>query len=478
MDAIIGFLKNVRWQDFFDIVLNSYILFRLYVLFRGTNVFRVLIGIAFLWFFQRVAVYLGLIVTSWVMQGIIAVAALIIIVVFRNEIRSVLQAKNLRAILWGIPQRGGETPVDMVVESLYDLARTHTGALIVFPGKEDLKELTHSGVAWEGLVSKEMIKSIFWPDNPVHDGAAIIDGDRVAEVGTILPISYRQDLPSHYGTRHRAAAGLAENTDALVIVVSEERGQITVAKGFKMRVIRSKEALAQMISEHVGVATRQWGYKRREQLELAAAAMVSIFFIAGVWVSFTQGMDTLIDFDVPVEYVNRDPSMEIVRASVNRVELHLGGSGALMRSMRPDQVKVRLDLGKATVGSNTFTLTNENIGLPPGVRLRGVEPRIIDVTLDKTIKKELPVQVDWAGKLLSHLMLTQAVLEPGKIEVIGGKQVLDGIDAIYTEKVPLDSIEQSGEMTVPLVLNPASLKVAPGSTNKVKVTYEVKERPG
>ena len=100
------------------------------------------------------------------------------------------------------------------------------------------------------------------------------------------------------------------------------------------------------------------------------------------------------------------------------------------------------------------------------------------MTLDRTIKKELSVQVDWAGKLPSHLMLTQAVLEPGKIDVIGGKEILDGIDTIYTEKIPLDSIEQSGEMTVPLVLNPASLKVAPGSTNKVKVTYEVKERSG
>jgi uncharacterized protein (TIGR00159 family) len=478
MDAILSFLQNVRWQDFFDIVLNSYILFRLYVLFRGTNVFRVLIGIAFLWFFQRVAVYLGLIVTSWVMQGIIAVAALIIIVVFRNEIRSVLQAKNLRALLWGIPQRGGETPVDIIVESVYDLARKHTGALIVLPGREDLKDLIHSGVAWEGVVSQEMIKSIFWPDNPVHDGAAIIEGDRVVEVGAILPISYRQDLPSHYGTRHRAAVGLTENTDALVVVVSEERGQITVAKGSKMRGIRSKETLTQMISEHVGVATRQWGYRRREQLELAAAAVVSILFIAGVWISFTQGMDTLVDFDVPVEYMNRDPSMEIVQASVNRVELHLGGSGSLIRSMRPDQVKVRLDLSQATIGTNTFTLTNEDIGLPPGVRLRGVEPRVVEVTLDKTIEKELPVQVDWTGKLPSQLMLTRAEVEPEKIKVVGGQQILKEIDTIYTENVLLDKIEQSGEITVPVVLNPASLKVAPGSTDEVKITYRVETRKG
>jgi len=90
-----SFLSTIRWQDVVDIILNSYILFRLYILFRGTNVFRVISGILILWFFQRVALALGLIVTSWVMQGFTAVAALTIIIVFRNEIRSVLQAKKI-----------------------------------------------------------------------------------------------------------------------------------------------------------------------------------------------------------------------------------------------------------------------------------------------------------------------------------------------------------------------------------------------
>ena len=101
MDALLTFLASIRWQDIVDVLLNSYILFRLYVLFRGTNVIRVIAGIALLWIFQRIAVQLGLIVTSWAMQGIIAGAALIIIIVFRNEIRNVLQAKNIRGILWG-----------------------------------------------------------------------------------------------------------------------------------------------------------------------------------------------------------------------------------------------------------------------------------------------------------------------------------------------------------------------------------------
>ena len=99
MDLGSSFIATIRWQDVVDILLNSYILFRLYVLFRGTNVIRVIVGIAFLWIFQRVAVGMGLIVTSWAMQGIITVGALIIIIVFRNEISSVLQTKSLKTVL-------------------------------------------------------------------------------------------------------------------------------------------------------------------------------------------------------------------------------------------------------------------------------------------------------------------------------------------------------------------------------------------
>jgi len=105
MNAIFTQLTSIGWQDIIDILVVSYFLFRLYVLFRGTYVFRVITGIGFLWVFQRLAVYLDLIVTSWAMQGIIASAAIIIIIVFRNEIKNVLQAKDVGAILWGYRTR-------------------------------------------------------------------------------------------------------------------------------------------------------------------------------------------------------------------------------------------------------------------------------------------------------------------------------------------------------------------------------------
>ncbi len=220
MDNFIYLISSLRWQDIVDIGLVSYILLRFYVLFRGTNAFRVLIGILILWFFQQVAASMGLVVTSWVVQAVVAVGAIIIIVIFRNEIRNVLLARNLKSIFWDFSSKTVITAIETIVQSVHEMAQHKCGALIVFPGKEDLEEVVLGGIAWKGEISKEMILSIFWPDNPVHDGAAVIQGDQIKQVAAILPLSRRDDLPSHYGTRHRAALGLAEATDALVILLS------------------------------------------------------------------------------------------------------------------------------------------------------------------------------------------------------------------------------------------------------------------
>jgi diadenylate cyclase len=476
MEKLLIFLSSIRWQDIIDISLNSYILFRFYVLFRGTNVFRVLIGMTVLWFLQRIAVSVGLIVTSWVAQGIVAVGAIIIIVVFRNEIRRVLQAKNLKSLLWGLSTKSTVTPTEIIVESVFSMAKAKCGALIVFPGKEDLSDAVQGGTPWRGLITKEMITSIFWPDNPVHDGAAIVQGDRISFVSTILPLSDRDDLPSYYGTRHRAALGLAEATDAMVIVVSEERGDVLVAKGNRLREVKLKQTLEQNLREHLGTAAVKKADVRKEGLEIVAAALLSIVFITGIWFSVSRGQDTLVSLDIPVDYTNRPAGTEIVNTSVKSVSLVLSGSGALVKSVTPDQVNVRLDISNAVIGLNEFSVTPENISMPPGIELREVTPPVVDVFLDETIKKELPIQVDWAGKLSPELILQDFTINPQTVEITGGKRILEKITTIYTEKVLLDNLSGKGEITAKLALNPATLKIAAGSKDKVTIQYVIKKR--
>ncbi len=477
MRRFLTFLSSVRWQDIVDILINSYILLRVYVLFQGTNAFRVLVGITSLWLAQEVAASLGLILTSWAIRGITAAAAIIIIVVFRNEIRSVLQVRNIKTFLWGFPTREQLTPIDVIGESVFQMAKKRIGALIVFPGKQDLGEVIHGGIPWNGQVSSEMLMSIFWPNGPVHDGAAIIKGEQVTEVGVLLPLSHRQDLPSEYGTRHRAAAGLAEIADALVIVVSEERGSVNVAKDRGLTQMLNSEMLAQALKKHLKMPEISPARQReRERLKLVAASCVSVLVMAGIWFGFTRSQDTIIALNVPIEYVNRPANYDILDTSVDEAKLQLFGSSALIKSLGPGQVGVRVDLSKAAEGRNTFTITQDDIILPPGVSLNKIQPAIIDVTLDIPASKELPIQVDWTGRLPENATLTQVSVVPETVKVVGGSKTLEKVSTVYTSPVRLDSLSKSGSLTSQIVLSPPSLKLAPSYSDRVTVRYQLEEK--
>jgi hypothetical protein len=369
-----------------------------------------------------------------------------------------------------------QTPVQIITGSVYEMAKRRIGALLVFPGKDVLEELVQSGIPWKGVLSKEMVLSVFWPDNPVHDGAAIIQGDRIVEVGVILPLSRRSDLPSSYGTRHRAALGLAEKTDALIILVSEESGKVVSVKGDQVKEISNNIELEKTLRTNTGISSDYTGLRERDKLSLVLAAMAIFLFVAGTWFSFSRGLETLATLQVPIEYMNRDPSMELIASSLNSVNLDLSGGGTLLKSIRPEQVKVRVDLGKAVVGLNSYTITAENITLPPGIVLRTVDPPVVGVTLDIPIVKELPLQVDWAGKLAVDLILEDVELEPDRITVVGGSKILEAISTMYTEKVPLDNLKTSGTMTVKIALTPASLKVGGNSKDRLSISYVIRKR--
>jgi diadenylate cyclase len=476
LNRFIAILARIRWQDAIDILLNSYILFRLYVLFRGTHVLRVIAGIVLLWIVQRVAVYTGLIITSWAMQGIIAGATLIIIIVFRNEIGNVLQAKNLRALLWDFPHRRNLTPVQILTEGVYELARRRIGALIVLPGRDDLEEKIQQGIPWQGRLSREMLMSIFWNGNPVHDGAAVIRGARVDEVGAILPLTLRDDLPHRLGTRHRAAVGLAEASDAMVVVISEERGQVSVAKGNQLIHIHDNLELSRMLKAHAGIHRRHHQGPRKERLELGLAAVLSLVCISSIWFNFSRRLETLITMDVPIEFKHRDPYMDIFDTSDNFATLSLSGAGALIKSVRPDQVKVKLDLSRAGVGKNVFNLSERNVQLPPGIHLKRVQPSVVQVILDKPIAKMVAVQVDWSGRLAKRLIMQRVTVVPEQVSVIGASRELRDISTIYTQKVALGGIERSGQLMVNLALRQGTLKLSDGYEGKVLITYLVHPR--
>lgn len=470
-----GTFFDIGWQNGLDIALNTYILFRLYVLFRGTNVLRVLLFMGVLLVFRQVAFSMGLIITSWVMQGVIAVAALVIIVVFRNEISSVLKTRDLKFFLWGIPRQQLKTPVGIIVESVYELARQKIGALIVLPLSRGMESVVQEGITWQGKLSKEMLISIFWQDNPVHDGAVVIQGDRITEVGVILPLSKRTDLPSRFGTRHRAAIGLAEQTDAMVIVVSEERGKITVAQDKRVYDINDARVLEKMLIQHAGGDSSARDVKKQTR-DLAIAAAVCLACVTGLWLSFSRGVETLATHDVPVEFVKSDQKMEVFSSSASTIRLLVSGSRPLIRSLKPDRINVKLSLANTTPGKNSLAVGRSAISLPPGISVINIEPSMLEVFVDVPLKKDVAIQAFWVGRLSPDLIMTQAIVEPEKILVVGPSQALKDIETLFTEPLSLDGITESGKITAGIVFSPSTIRPDDQKKSIAQLEYSIQKR--
>lgn len=473
MDPLSYFFSGLRWQDSLDILLNSYILFRLYVLFRGTNVFRVLLAVCVLWLFNRTALSLGLVITNWAMQGVITVATFIVIIIFRNEISNVIQTNDLKSFVWGIPRRQADTPVAVIAESVCHMAGEKIGALVVLPLKQGVESIAQGGIPMDARLSHESLVSLFWPDNPLHDGAAVVQGDRILTAGVILPLSRRRDLPSRFGTRHRAAMGVSQLTDALVIVVSEERGTITLFHGGQAQTVDGRESLEERLREHLGADTGGKGI-RQQSMELVSAGLICILTVCGLWLSFSKGMESLASYDVPIEFSNPEPKKEILSSSASKIKVLLSGPSPLVNAMKQEQIKVNLDLSGASVGENTLAVTGEHINLPPGVALKKIEPDQVTLELDTLEEKELFVQPHWTGQLPAGLIMTRADTVPETVTVSGGGLILKEMTTIFTEPVSLESLDGSGRLTVSLAVNPASLEIL--GSPKVQIRYILEKK--
>ncbi len=463
-----------RWQDFLDIVFNAYILFRLYVLFRGTNVLRVLLAVVAMWIIGRSANAMGLVITNWVMQGVITVATFIIIIVFRNEISGVVRTRSIGFFLWEIPKTQINTPVHIISDAVVELARAKIGALIVMPLKTGVDSIVTSGADINASLSREMLVNIFWPGAPLHDGAAVIQRGKITRAGTILPLSQNRHLASKYGTRHRAALGLTEQSDALVIVVSEERGKVSLVKDNQIHEVRDSGEVETLIKQYTG-GPEPVKRMRRQTRELLVAAVVCLLCTTGLWLSFSRGMETLANYDVPIEFIKPDKKMNIIYASASRSRLLISGARPLINALSLDQMSIKISLDGAAVGKNKLAITRKNVQLPPGIRLKNIEPDQVELTLDTMAEKQVPVQADFSGKLPDGLIMTRIKVVPETVNIKGGELSLDSVTTVFTEKIPLENLTTSGLAYVPLVMSPATLR-PDDKHKKVQVRYTISQR--
>ncbi len=373
----------VRWQsvvDFFVLVAALYVLLRWAQQARALRVALIVVG---LHAGALVTRHLDLIITSWVLDGTAILAILLLLLVFQPELRRFFM--RLDSFLSWRPGAASRLTATCcsIGEAAFRLAASSVGALIVVVRGNSVTELVSDGIAMDAAVSPEILEAIFQKTSPVHDGAVIVRGDHIMRAAAVLPLTERDRVPSYYGTRHRAAMGLSERCDALVVAVSEERGEVTLMEARRVLRVDDPGKLAQLLEKLSTRPAANLGRRLRQSLfsnfgvKLAALGLAALIWSA----SFLSPGKTVRTISVPVEFVGVPAGMDLSSQSPDHLEVQVRGSAWLMDSVSLTRLVARFSLRGAHAGPLSLPVAPDNLQLPPGIVMERVSPEKIAVRL-------------------------------------------------------------------------------------------------
>jgi len=255
MTSIVAALRaltqlEVSARDLVDVALVAILFYLLLVVIKGTRGTSILWGILVLTATYLAATALDLITLSTVLREMLFYLPFAIIVVFQHEIRRILAAVGRTPLLrWASQLSPRQVLINDIVLACETLVARRYGALMVIERDEGLRAFVETGVPLDARLSYDLLVNLFTPGTPLHDGAAVVQGNRIAAASCFLPLSTRPDLTTEYGSRHRAALGISEETDAVVVVVSEERGAMSVAEGGRLHANLDRTSLRDLLLE-------------------------------------------------------------------------------------------------------------------------------------------------------------------------------------------------------------------------------------
>jgi diadenylate cyclase len=372
-----------RWQSAVDFVTLTAALYFLLLWARETRALRAVLTIVGLQASARIARQSDLTVTGWILDIATVLLVVMLLFFFQPELRHAFMRLDGMLRLGLRKAKALDSCYQVLSAAAFALAAERTGALIVIARRDSLKELTSGGIAMGADMSPEILTAIFQKYSPVHDGAVLIEASRISRAGVVLPLTQRDAIPAEYGTRHRAAMGMAERCDAVVVVVSEERGAVTLMHGRQIVPVADSAELLNLLQSllsrppaALSARVRQWLFSDL-RYKLAAAGLSALVW--GMSVLATGATVRLAS--VPVEFGGVPAGMEIAEQSTTRLEVQLRGTSWFMSSVRWAGLVAHFDLKTADAGWLRLKVGPENLDLPPGVTLERVSPETIRVRL-------------------------------------------------------------------------------------------------
>lgn len=385
-----GTFRGISFTDVLDILVIACLLYLVLLWFKRTKAAFVARGIFIFAAVYLVAQQAGMYLTTWMFQGFFAIFLIALVVIFQEELRSFFE----RLAIWSLRRRVAHPlqpkQVEILVRMAGTFARERIGSLIVLRGRDPLERHLERGEELDGKLSEQLLSSIFDTHSEGHDGAVIVEGDRITRFGVLLPLSKDFAQLSGLGTRHAAALGLAERTDALCIAVSEERGTVSLAKDGYIFVVKDLHALEEHVAAFLRdktpatVEMRWWrDALRRNAMEKTVAVTIAL----GLWLVFVQGYSPSSEaFKVPVDARVVPDGLHVGAIKPGQVNVTLKGLKRDLKLLNPLSLRVSLDLAKAKEGSQRVAISEANLRIPGALQLAQVDPPEVELELVKNAK--------------------------------------------------------------------------------------------
>ena len=383
---------QIKLPDVIDILLVALILYTASAWIKQTRAAFIVRGL-----FIFVAIYIiarqfGLELTAWIFQGFFAIFLIMIVVIFQEELRQIFERIALRSFTFrtSLPLRS-ET-ADILTRTLADLARDRVGALVVVQGKDPLGRHITGGIESDSKLSEPILKSIFDPHSPGHDGAVIIERDRIARFAAHLPLSKDLSQLTNRGTRHSAALGLAELTDALCLVVSEERGRLSVARNGRLNLLTNPQELAfelqQFLQEKYPLPANKKWHSVQLLRENWLAKAVTVVLAIGLWYVLVPGSERIeATYSIPVIVENLPQDFAIKSLKPDFVQATFVGPKRAFYLFDPSKLKVNIDASQIESGRRTFRITEQNIRFPKDIVLQELTPSTLQISVSRQSAK-------------------------------------------------------------------------------------------
>ena len=445
----------LSWRALLDIIIITATLFLLCRTLIRLGTWKILAGIVFAFVVFAIASLAKLEGVSWIFKNVSQVAVLALIVIFQPEIRKILEKfVSLKRGKNVIPQN---ELTEIIASSLWKLASQKRGALVVFPGSDLLTEKLAGGHLLNAKTSEPLLLSIFDPNSPGHDGAVMVEDNRLSRFGVRLPMSQATRLAEDFGTRHHAAMSLAETTDALIFVVSEERGIVSAFRNGEMVKMNSSEEITSQILNHQIHPDLEDFYKiskwdRRTALQAGSCLLLAL----ALWTTLAISNRQIVKktFVLPVEY--NAPAADLMLASerIEEVKVRLTGPKSSMNDFLLSQPAVKVDLSNMVEGTQTILLSGLNISAANDISFQGSTPEQIKVTLAKIVRTSLPVKPQLVGSLPVGMKMSKMSVIPEKIQVMMSPDDARKSLAISTTPVYLNSVSATTRIFCKVIATP------------------------